>query len=743
MQQSTLSTRFFVIISFLFWLAGIFFTPLQANNPNAIIGICDNATPINCGATISGTTIGGNNNNTTYNCFNFPETGPEAVYSFTISLASNFTIDLTNITGGDLDLFLLGENCTSNCIITKSTNSGTTNEQIITGALNSLGTYYIVVDGWDGAEGTFDLSLDCRSLCDNSATITCGQTINGDTNTGTHTVDNYCGTTLGYTGKELVYAITMQAGELLNVNLSGLTQNLDLFLLSDICNFGNCLAFSTSSNNTDENINLSVSESGIYYLVVDGVAGVTSPFTLTTTCPKLCDTTFPIDCGIPQSGNTSSGTDLFDEGYCGSMKDYSGHEKVYEVAMSVAGILQIDLTTSGTDLDLFLLDANCDLSNCLASSATDGVDINEQIEVEVIAGTYYIVVESQAGFSQGAHNISVNCLPDFSASVNDNDAYIDLNWNLTKSGCLGAGNYPLGVVLEILDGSSIMVSGCEIPGVIYCETFGNVAQLNEKISGTYRHETGPNQTKNYILRIRERDNGTTLCTRNIPGSTLPFQPPTLMVASDATHPDSVKITWLNHSKLADRFKIYRDGVNLSGDLGIEGTDVEMTAAFNDVYIKDGANSLVNGTTYNYCIEVFSTVHNQGYAQVCDMGSTYDIGFSATNDNPINSVVMAWNDVSAFCDKINIQRDGITIASLPNTATSYMDQSPVFGKINVYSVKLLSGVNEVIEVEDMGSVPRNGAISGRVITQEGFYPVQKVIIELFKDTTFAGFTQQIS
>ncbi|MEE9373378.1 MAG: pre-peptidase C-terminal domain-containing protein, partial [Saprospiraceae bacterium] len=702
---------------------------------------CIAATPITCSATLSGTTVGGINNKSTYSCVNFSETGPEAFYSFTVSSVTNVTIDLTNITGGDIDLFLMGGDCMSNCL-TRSTNSGLSDEQILYN-VNIPGIYYIVIDGYIGAASSFDLSLTCTSLCDNPTTITCGQTINGDTNTGTNSIDNYCGTTSDHSGKELVYAITMQAGEFLNVTLSGLTQNLDLFLLSNICDFNNCLAFSTSSNNTDENINFSVTVSGIYYIVIDGVAGVTSPFTLTSTCPNLCDSTFPIVCDVPQSGNTSAGTDFFDGGYCGSLKDYSGHEIVYEVAVPVAGILQIDLTTAGTDLDLFLLDANCGLSNCLASSATDGVLINEQIEAEVSIGTYYIVVESQAGLGQGDFNISVNCLPGFSATVNDNDAYIDLNWNLSKSGCLGAGNYPLGVVLEILDGSSVMVPGCEIPGVIYCEVFGNVTQLNELISGTYRHLTGPNLTKNYTLRIRERDNGTTLCTRNVQGQTMPFQPPTLVTASDATDPDSVIITWLNHSKLADRFKIYRDGTNFSGDLGIEGTDVGMTAFFNDVYVKDGANSLVNGTAYNYCVEVYSTIHNQAYAHVCDMGSTFDIGFSATDDNPVTSVDMVWNDISAYCDKITIQRDGITIVSLPNTATSYMDQSPIYGKTSTYSIKLFNGLTESIEVEDPGSVPRNGAMSGRVVTQEGFYPVNNVKIELFKDSTVAGFTELIT
>ena len=720
-------------------LSVLFFsTLLRSEYSLTVVGICDNATTISCGATISGTTIGGSNQITQYSCGNTTWSGSEAVYSFTITQFSTVTIALSNLSA-DLDLFLVGGGCETECLA-KSVNSQSLDENIAF-VLNTPGVYYVIIDGFSGAESTFDLSLTCTSLCDNATPITCGQTINGNTNTGTNNIDgDYCGTLSDHSGNELVYAITVDAGTVLELNIAQMTAQLNLFLLTEICDVGICLAQGQNTNGFDQNLKVEILQTGTYYIVVDGASGVTSAFELVTICHTLCSNTIPISCGVPISRNGFV-TSVFSKSYCGSTKNYNSDEEVFEIVMPYDGILQVEVDLIA-DLDFFLFGADCNINNCIASNINTATNTTENLEVFVSAGTYYILVESHPGSGQNAHTLSINCIPALNASVDVNDAYIDLSWNLPKTNILGNNNYPLGVILELLDGSTTMVPGCEIPGVIHCEVFGNVANLNEEIMGNFRHEVGPDHTENYILRIRERDNGTTLKSYTIQGSTLPFQLPTMVMATDAAHPDSIKITWINHSKLADRFKIFRNGVNLSGDLGIEGVDVGMAAVYDDVYAKDDANSLVNGTAYNYCIEVFSTVHNQGYAQVCDNGSTYDINFTASDDNPVNSVEMAWDDVTSFCDRINITRDGIIIATLPNSATSYIDQSPIYGKVNPYSIKLYRSNIELIEIIDDGSVPVNGTMSGRVITQEGFYPVKNVNIELLKDTSISGAIQQV-
>jgi len=328
------------------------------------------------------------------------------------------------------------------------------------------------------------------------------------------------------------------------------------------------------------------------------------------------------------------------------------------------------------------------------------------------AGTTNVIYSNTAQGSTLPPTINV-----FTATVDDNDAYVDLAWAVDKNLAIpvNGGPYDQGVTLEIL-ADGIEIEEAEV-------IFGNVAEVADTISGTYRHYIGPDQNRNYKLRVRKIGPGNELYGNVTPGETLPFQPPTAVGASDATRPDSIYLSWTNNSKLADKFRIYRDGQLIAT---IDGTtEVGAAVGYVDAFDFAGGNSLVNGQQYNYCIQVFSERFSQGYAQVCDNGSTFDIGFTASDGSPEQSVEMSWNDVSAFCDHLLLRRNGIQIATLPSDAVSYNDFSPIFGKNSLYSLILVNENTNRVEDTDFGSVPRNGYISGQVLTQEGFYPVQNV------------------
>ncbi|MBD3366916.1 MAG: hypothetical protein GF405_01925 [Candidatus Eisenbacteria bacterium] len=115
---------------------------------------CTNALEVFCGDVVSGTTIGGPMNVTYYSCSGWDESGPEMVYF--IDLPGPMNYDLTaNISdlAVDLDVFILGSCDEDDCIAYGSA----------TATANDIpaGTYYIVVDGYNGVEGDFTLSVDC------------------------------------------------------------------------------------------------------------------------------------------------------------------------------------------------------------------------------------------------------------------------------------------------------------------------------------------------------------------------------------------------------------------------------------------------------------------------------------------------------------------------------------------------------------------------------------------------------
>jgi hypothetical protein len=112
-----------------------------------------NATPVACGQAIAGTTAGAVNNVSVYGCVPWwPETGPERVFSLSLNVSTDVDALLSGLSG-DLDLFLLTGTSPASCIAFG-------NNAISLRDL-AAGVYYLVVDGFDGASGSFQLDVWC------------------------------------------------------------------------------------------------------------------------------------------------------------------------------------------------------------------------------------------------------------------------------------------------------------------------------------------------------------------------------------------------------------------------------------------------------------------------------------------------------------------------------------------------------------------------------------------------------
>ncbi len=112
-----------------------------------------NATPIACGQAIAGTTSGAANNVSVYGCAPWlPETGPERVFSLSLQTSSDMDALLGDL-NSDLDLFLLTGSSPASCIAF--------GDNAISARALTAGTYYLVVDGFDGAAGSFQFNVWC------------------------------------------------------------------------------------------------------------------------------------------------------------------------------------------------------------------------------------------------------------------------------------------------------------------------------------------------------------------------------------------------------------------------------------------------------------------------------------------------------------------------------------------------------------------------------------------------------
>lgn len=126
-------------------------------------GNCAEADLIDLGSVVEGWTSYGSNRYNGYNCGTSYMSGPEKFYQLNIPASGRLRAKFTVIYGyprPDLDLYLL--DCTGdsgNCSCADATCLSGGGDEINLASI-SQGTYYLVVDGWEGAAGHFKLRAD-------------------------------------------------------------------------------------------------------------------------------------------------------------------------------------------------------------------------------------------------------------------------------------------------------------------------------------------------------------------------------------------------------------------------------------------------------------------------------------------------------------------------------------------------------------------------------------------------------
>lgn len=254
---------------------------------------CDDAEPIQCGdnffdATFAGT--GGVNNVNDYCDVGFNSyTGREKLYEFVATYTGVVTITLTGLEA-DLDLFIL-DGCDASSCVDGSDNSNTEDESVTFDVIEGE-HYIIVVDGYELAESVYWINVTCQGDldCSDDEPIECGDVVlssNSVANGGNNSEVDYCGDgSSKWTGRERIYSFYAERNEILNITLSDLDANLDLFLL-EACISSDCASRSDGPGTSDETITFEVHQGQTYIIVIDGVNDATSTYRLEVECDEL------------------------------------------------------------------------------------------------------------------------------------------------------------------------------------------------------------------------------------------------------------------------------------------------------------------------------------------------------------------------------------------------------------------------------------------------------------------------
>ena len=411
---------------------------------------CAEATPIQCGDFLAQeTTVGYGNQIINYpGCVPHDFLGQDRVYVFDKKTAGDLQIGLEILTPNiDLDLFLLKGTCDEVvCIGSSTTNNQKTNNEGIILEDAPLGTYYIVVDAqYADVAGRFRLEVNCGYLyCGDAIELDCGTPFKYNNSLGEDDVSLYtCGTNVynvENNGPEIVHYFTTTTAGNVDIELSGLSANLELFLLGE-CDRGECLQYSQNPGTNSETISTYL-EPGTYYVVVDGYNGATSDYTLQVNCQNTCSLDFasisttPSNCStnngtirIVSSGGTPSYIVYYSGPVSGSFSTSSNSCTIYYLPSGTYQIRKIDAK-------------GCEVTETVTINSTGSLNAQVTAHDAVCGESGYLSVAIQGG--QGPYRVFVSGQEEADLTINSS------NFNLTD---LEPGTYDL----YILD-----ANGCSV-----------------------------------------------------------------------------------------------------------------------------------------------------------------------------------------------------------------------------------------------------------------------------------------
>lgn len=151
------------------------------------------------------------------------------------------------------------------------------------------------------------LTCDAWPACEEVTQLACGESFTGSTEmVGASDVQSFHGCTewREYTGPEVALGLRLDRDSAVEVEVTGLTGDVDLYVLEDLaCDAGACIEASSNAEVQDEHASF-VHAAGDVVLILDGWREAVSPFTVTVTCTdaELPDT--GLDSGL-DSGSES------------------------------------------------------------------------------------------------------------------------------------------------------------------------------------------------------------------------------------------------------------------------------------------------------------------------------------------------------------------------------------------------------------------------------------------------------
>ena len=260
--------------------------PLAAQAPPN--DACAAAIPLTCGQAVTGNTATATPDLNAINC----GTSVQAAgiwYSIagsgqavTLSTCSNFAYDTRlNVYSGSCNglVCVAGNDDGGNCDVGSTLS--------FAGDLGT--TYFIFVQGYEGATGEFELTATCAAItndfCQGAVTIGCNQSLSGSTVDASEDAVPFCET--GVQAPGIWYTFTGVDGPVQLSTCESLTYDSRLNVYAGSCGALVCVTGNDDTPNVGEcsTVNFNATADETYYILVQGYDGATGEFLLEMACP--------------------------------------------------------------------------------------------------------------------------------------------------------------------------------------------------------------------------------------------------------------------------------------------------------------------------------------------------------------------------------------------------------------------------------------------------------------------------
>ncbi|MBD2413823.1 hypothetical protein FACHB389_24300 [Nostoc calcicola FACHB-389] len=350
---------------------------------------------------------------------------------YRLQLTQNGTLSL-NLSGLSSDANLYLYNGVGNTI-TYSTGSGNSNESIIRNL--TAGVYYVLVQKSGEGGTTYNLQAATTSLgaipADNA-----GNSLDTARNLGTigttvQTVSDFIGDFNGLSQDDYdYYRLQLSQNSTLNLSLSGLTADANLYLYDSV---GNYITYSTGSGNSNESIIRNLL-AGIYYVGVQKYSTGGTNYTLQASATSLGAT--PVDNAgdnrdIARNIGTLTSTAQTFSDFIG---DFNGlvqdNYDYYKFQVSQNSNVTLKVSGLSSDANLYLYNS---FGNYITASTGSSI-VDESIAYALTTGTYYVGVQ-KSGNGGTTYNFSAAATAT-SATIPDTSTGLDAAVNLGTLGTL-------------------------------------------------------------------------------------------------------------------------------------------------------------------------------------------------------------------------------------------------------------------------------------------------------------------